>query len=199
MRPGDLRQRFVPFVCAGLVLLPGGCGRTETVATTTVTTVAASPPPPTRADAKALIAASPEFSDYEFTNAALTLPLSGAMSAEQRVNAKDLASAGWLRMKGDGIELTSKAKSDRRWLSRPNATVDVVPLASKELVEVVAVQRGADGSPQVPFTWRWIPNEIGAALRSGTAHDRYAKSQRATATLLRDGANWTVLRIRNDQ
>lgn len=199
MRPGNLWRSFLPLVCAGLVLLPGGCGKTEPAATNTVATVAQNPAPPTPAEAKALIAASPEFSDYEFTNAALTLPLSGAMSTEQRANAKDLASAGWLRMARDGIELTSKAKSDRRWLSRPNATVDIVPLASKELVEVIAVQRGADGSPQVPFTWRWIPNEIGAALRSGMAHDRYAKSQRATATLLRDGASWTVLRIRNEQ
>ena len=197
MRAGILIKRVVTaFACAAL--LASGCGKQESPATATVAAVVPKPTPPTLAEAKTLIAGSPEFSDYEFTNAALTLPRSGPMSAEQSSATKDLTSAGWLRKQGDGIELTAKARSDRRWLPRPNGTIDVVPLASKELTEVTSVQSGADGNPQVPFTWRWLPNEIGSALRSGTAHDRYVKPQRATATLLRDGANWTVLRIRGD-
>lgn len=198
MRPVR-RKVLAPLARAALLLLASACGKPEPPAKATVASVAAVPTPPTLGEAKTLIAGSPEFSDFEFTNAALTIPLSGPMSAEQKSAAKDLASAGWLRKNAEGIELTAKAKSDRRWLPRPNGTVDVVPLASKELVEVTSVQRGADGNPQVSFGWRWIPNEIGSALRSGATHDRYAEPHRATATLLRDGANWTVLRIRNEQ
>ncbi len=180
------------------LLVSGACGGHEQPTNASAPAPAAKlPPPPTVTEAKSLIANSPEFSDFEFTNAAFTLATSrNAMSAEQRAAAKDLAAAGWLRIQADGIELTGKAKNDRRWLARPNGTVDLVPLASKELVEVTAVHIGEDGNPAVTFGWRWLPNEIGSSFRSGPVHDRFAKPQRATATLLRDGQNWSVLRIR---
>lgn len=73
---------------------------------------------------------------------------------------------------------------------RPNGFVDLVPLAKKELTNVTAV-RGTN----VDFDWKWIPNDLGAAIRSGAVHDRYAAPQHATATLLHDGTSWTVLRI----
>ena len=66
-----------------------------------------------------------------------------------------------------------------------------MPLARKELTTVTAV-RGTD----VDFDWRWLPNDLGAAIRTGAVHDRYAAPQRATATLIYDGSSWSVLRIR---
>jgi len=199
LTPGPCRAGVVVRIAAILLLtLAGGCGGHEPASTSKV---AVPPPrllaPPTLPEAQTIVASSPEFSDYEFTNAAFTLAMTGsAMSVEQRAAARDLAAAGWLRRNGDAFELTQKSRSDRRWLVRPNGTTDLVPLASKEVVEATAMQTGADGNPQVAFTWRWIPNEIGSAFVSGPVHERFSIPHGARATLLRDGANWSVLRIR---
>ena len=136
----------------------------------------------TPAQAKDLIANAPEFGDYQFTNAAVTIPLKrSAMRADQAAIAKQLAAGDWIRFDGDEV----KAKEDKRLLVRPNGTLDVVPLAKKELVSVDAVH-----GDRIDFTWKWIPNEIGTLLK-----DRFAGDQKATATLLWDGTNWTALRI----
>jgi hypothetical protein len=153
-------------------------------------------PPPTAEQARAIVAESSDFSEYEFTNAAITLPLSAAqMNEEMKAEARDLERAGWLRVRGGAVELTAKAKSDRRFLVRQNGYVDVVPLAKKVFGQVTAVRANHDGSADADFTWSWSPNEIGAALKSGSAHDRYAAPQQATARLINDGAAWSVLRI----
>lgn len=142
----------------------------------------ATPPPPTAAQAKELIAGAPEFGDYQFTNAAVTIPLKkSAMRSDQLEIARQLAAAGWIRFDGDDV----KAKEDKRLLVRPNGTLDVVPLAKKELLSVDGVR-----GEKVDFTWKWVPTEVGAAL-----HDRFNGEQKATATLLWDGTSWTVLRI----
>ena len=83
------------------------------------------------------------------------------------------------------VVLTPKARNDKRWLVRANGVVDIVPLARKELIDVTAVH-----GDKVDFTWHWIPNEIGKVL---ALYDQ--SPQRATATLLPMGSNWTVLRI----
>jgi hypothetical protein len=153
-------------------------------------------PPPTAEQARAIVAESSDFSEYEFTNAAITLPLSATlMNEEMKSEARDLEKAGWLRVRGGAVELTAKAKSDRRFLARQNGYLDVVPLAKKVFGEVTAVRTNPDGTADADFTWTWSPNEIGAALRSGSAHDRYAAPQQATARLINDGAAWSVLRI----
>lgn len=193
-----MRQTLALLAVAFVPALISACGGHETGTVTRTSATAALPPPPTLADAKAMVANSAEFSDFEFTNAALTLATTRrAMSADQLAAAKDLAAAGWLRVQGESVELTEKARHDRRFLPRPNGTFDIVPLASKELVDADAVHSGADGNPEVLFTWRWIPNEIGLSLRSGLLHDHYASPHRASATLMRDGSNWSVLRIRS--
>lgn len=151
--------------------------------------------PPSAADAQRIVAASAEFSDYEFTNASVTLPLKAPMPPYLADDAKQLAAAGWLRKDAGGIELAPKAKSDKRFLVRPNGYVDIVPLASKELTGVTAVRPNADGTASADVTWKWIPNEVGSAFSRGPLHDRYAAPQRATATLMWDGSAWTVLRI----
>jgi hypothetical protein len=153
---------------------------------------AAAPAPPAADAAKTLIASSPEFSEYEFTNAAATLPLQrSAMNAPAQQLAADLKSAGWIRFDDSGaVVLTEKARKDRRILVRPNGFMDLVPLARKELTTVTAV-RGTN----IDFDWRWIPNDLGAAIKSGAVHDRYAAPQHATATLIHDGTAWAVQRI----
>jgi glucose/arabinose dehydrogenase len=169
-----------------------GCAQPEAPKAAAPVAAKAATAPPSAAEAKTLIAESPEFSEYEFTNAAATLPLQkSAMNAPAQQLAADLKAAGWIRFDGDGaVVLTEKAKQDKRILVRPNGFADLVPLAKKELTAVIAI-RGTC----VDFDWRWIPNDLGAALRSGVQHDRYATPQHATATLLHDGTSWSVLRI----
>jgi len=152
-------------------------------------------PPPSIADAQRILAASPEFSDYEFTNASVTLPMKAPMPPYLAEEARQLTAAGWLRRGSDGLELNAKAKGDKRFLVRPNGYLDVVPLASKELTAVTAMQPNTDGTVSADFAWKWIPNEVGAAFTRGALHDRYAAPQKAAATLMWDGSAWTVLRI----
>jgi hypothetical protein len=120
--------------------------------------------------------------------------MKGALPPYMAGDAKQLVAAGWLRRAGDGLELGAKAKDDKRFLVRPNGTVDIVPLASKELTAVTAVRANPDGTAAAELTWKWIPNEVGKAFERGL-HDRYAAPQNATATLLWDGSAWTVLRV----
>jgi hypothetical protein len=155
------------------------------------------PPPPTADQARTLIAGSPEFGDFEFTNAAYTLPLQPkAMNAPQRAAAKDLANAGWIKLGKTEVTLTEKSEHDRRFLLRPNATVDIVPLAKKELGAITTIGANIEG-PVVTFTWKWLPNDVGAAFQSGPVAERLHGEQTAEATLLWDASAsaWTVLRI----
>jgi len=147
------------------------------------------PTPPTVAAATELIANAPEFGDYQFTNAAFTFAQKKpAMSPIMNEGAKRLTAAKWIRIEGDDVVLTEKAKSDRRFLVRPNGFIDVVPLAKKEMVGVTGVKQQPDGLVLADFTWKWAPNEIGKVLGQPTTGE-----QRATAKLMWDGTAWTVL------
>jgi hypothetical protein len=185
------------FAAIALLFL-AACGAPEPARTTSSAappSKPAAPPLPSPAAAQPLITDSATFSDYEFTNASVTLPTKGALPPYMAGDARQLVAAGWLRRAGDGLELGAKAKDDKRFLVRPNGTVDVVPLASKELTAVTAVRPNPDGTAAADFTWKWIPNEVGSAFERGALHDRYAAPQNATATLMWDGSAWTVLRI----
>ena len=177
-----------------LVLACGGeTARTDTATTTPAGHAAAAPPPPPSADeARTLVAGSPEFSEYQFTHAAYSLPLQqSAMAAPARDVARDLAKAGWIGVDGAGtVVLTDKAKTDKRFIVRPNGVVDIVPLARKEFLAVESVETAPDGAPLVHFRWEWVPNEIGKLFGP-----RYEGEQHATATLMRYGSEWAVLRI----
>lgn len=158
----------------------------------------AAPPPPSAQQARELVMSSTDFGEYEFTNAGYTTPVSGAaMNEPQRATAKELAAAGWLTLDGSGdIALSEKSRNDKRFLLRPNGLLDIVPLATKEFGDVTAVrQNPADGSVTVDFTWKWIPNEVGTAFRTGVVHDRYTTPQDGRATLMWDGAGWTILKM----
>jgi hypothetical protein len=157
----------------------------------------AAPPPPSAQQARDLIANSPDFGDYEFTNAGYTLPVSGAaMNEPQRAAVKDLAAAGWLTVDGSGdIALSAKSRNDKRFLLRQNGLLDIVPLAKKEMGDVTAVRRSPDGTVTVDFAWKWIANEVGSAFRTGLVHDRFATPQDGRATLMWDGTGWTILKF----
>jgi hypothetical protein len=180
-----------------IALLLTACAAEQPI-TDTSATVAKPPRPaaPSAADAKTLIANAPEFSEFEFTNAGWTTPVSGSlMSTPVRDEARQLAEAGWIALDRMGdVMLTNKSRNDKRFLLRPNGILDVVPLAKKEIGDVVAV-RDREGEVTVDFTWRWIPNEVGTAFKTGAVHDRFAAPQQATATLLHEGTGWSVLRI----
>lgn len=153
--------------------------------------------PPSAAEAKQIIESSGDFGEFEFTNAAYTLPMkrSAMLNEPTRAAASDLQNAGWIEISGDDVVLATKAKRDRRFLVRPNGYLDIVPLAKKEMGEVSEV-RLTDEGVDVDFNWRWIPNEIGSAFKSGPLRDRYASPQQATATMYHDGTSWGILRMR---
>lgn len=155
------------------------------------------PAPPGTQEAQELIASSPELGEYEFTNAGFTTPVAGAsMSAPVRQSVRELAEAGWLAVDGAGdVILTAKSRSDKRFLLRSNGLLDIVPLAKKEMGEVQSVQANEDGTVSAAFTWRWIPNEVGSAFRTGPVHDRFEAGQDGVATLIWDGTSWGILKI----
>jgi hypothetical protein len=152
---------------------------------------AALPPPPTAAAAQELIANAPDFGDYQFTNAAFTFARTKSlMTPLMAGGVKQLVAAKWIRIDGDDIVLTDKAKGDKRFLVRPNGYVDVVPLAKKEMIEITDVRQQSDGLVLADFSWRWVPNELGAAISQPSVGHR-----KATAKLMWDGSAWTVLGI----
>ena len=153
--------------------------------------------PPTPEEAFGIIAQSPEFSDYEFTFASLSLPMTEATSNERtRQAALDLAAAGWIELDAAGsVRIGEKVASDKRFLVRPNGFLDIVPLAKKELVEVSSVGTTENGDVVAIITWKWTPNEVGASFTSGPIHERFKAQQAARATLMRSGETWSVLLI----
>ena len=162
---------------------------------TTTSAAAKTQPPPNAQAVRALIFNSAELGEHQFTSAGWTAPVAASsMSAPVRDEARDLAAAGWISFDGE-IALTEKSRNDKRFLLRPNGLLDIVPLAKKEMGNVVAMRNNADGSVAADFTWKWIPNEVGAAFRKGPVHDRFAAPQKSTATLIWDGTAWTVLQI----
>jgi hypothetical protein len=145
----------------------------------------------------AIVQRSSDFSEFQFTNVTYTLPMKRSMMNEPaRTAADDLQKAGWIELAGDEVLLTAKGIQDKRFVTRPNGFVDIMPLARKEMGEVTAV-RPTDEGVDVDFTYKWIPNEIGKAFRSGPLFERLTAPQHeATATLIQDGTSWMILRIR---
>jgi hypothetical protein len=180
---------------APLLLLILACGAENPGPAPTTATEAARAPlpqPPPVEDAARIVSGSAEFSDYQFTRAAFTLPMQeSAMTPDVKAFSRALAREKWIGIDGAGqVVLTEKAKKDRRFLLRPNGFLDIVPMAKKEFIGVQGVTVNPDGQPLVDFRWKWVPNEIGAL--SG---DRYGGEHLAAATLLWDGSQWSVLRI----
>jgi hypothetical protein len=182
------------------LLLAAACSSEQPAPTNTGSAeTKAAPPPPNAQQARAIVEKSGEFGQHEFTNAAVSLPVAGSsMNEPTRALAKQLAAAGWLAFDGAGdIMLTDKSRNDKRFLLRENGLLDVVPLAKKEMADVTAVRPNPDGSVNADFTWRWIPNEVGAAFTTGPIHDRFAATHNATANLMWNGTEWTMITVEN--
>lgn len=157
---------------------------------------AKTPPAPSAVEAKNLVENSQEWSEYQFTNAAYTLPMKkSAMNEPARKAAADLIAAKWIRFSGNDVELTGRASTDKRFLVRPNGYVDLVPIAKKEFGTVTAVRANPDGTASADFDWKWMPNEVGQAFKSGIVKERFDAQQRAAAKLMWNGKSWNILRI----
>lgn len=175
-----------------------GCGSNEKAAAPAASESAKPAAPlPDANSARQLIESSAEWSDFQFTYASTSLPLRAKeMNEAHKKTVQELRAAGWLGVDGDGNAiLTEKAKSDRRFLVRPNLSVDIVPLAKKEIQSVSAPTKRADGNAEVTIDWRWIPNEVGAALQSGLAKQIFDAPHQAKATLMPVENGWSVLLI----
>lgn len=153
-------------------------------------------PLPTSAQAKTIIEGSPEFPDFQFTYASWSVPLKKeALNPATKKTVEELRSGGWLGFDGDGnVVLSQKARNDKRFLVRSNDTLDVVPLAKKELLAVTSVAPKGDQST-ADFDWKWVPNEVGALLKSGLVAQQYAATHHARATLMFADGKWSVLLI----
>ena len=173
------------------------CSSEQTATATSAAAPKEAAAPPNAQQARAIIEKSGEFGQHEFTNAAVSFPVAGSsMNAPTRQLAQQLAAAGWLAIDGAGdLMLTDKSRSDKRFVLRENGLLDVVPLAKKEMGEVSAVRANADGSVNADFTWRWVPNEVGAAFKTGPIHDRFAAAHDATANLMWNGTEWTMIQV----
>jgi hypothetical protein len=169
----------------------------ETPTTTTASDAPKAATPPNAQQARAIIEKSGEFSQFEFTNAAVSFPVAGSSMNEPTRNlAKQLAAAGWIAIDGSGdLMLTDKSRSDKRFLLRENGLLDIVPLAKKELGDVTTVRQNPDGTVNADFAWHWIPNEVGTAFTSGPMHDRFAAAHTATANLMWNGTEWTMITV----
>ncbi len=181
-------------VILALALL-AACSSEKPGATTTAQSSGATPP--TAAQARATIEKSSEFSQHEFTNAAISLQMAGASTnPATRETVRQLAAAGWLAVDPAGeIMLGEKSRSDKRFIIRENGLMDIVPLAKKELDDVTAVRTNPDGTVNADFNWHWIPNDVGSVFTTGPLHDRFAGTQNATANLMWNGTEWAMISV----
>ncbi len=185
-----------------MLLLLTACANEDQTQTSTATETqidaAKKAPPITKEQAREMIANSPVLGEHEFTFAAVSLPVSGSRLNEvTRNTAKQLADAGWIEFDPTGdLALTDKSRNDKRFVLRENGILDIVPLAKKEMGDVAGnVTIHGDGTASVDFSWKWVPNEVGASLKTGLEAERFAKTQNATATFIWDGTSWSVLKI----
>lgn len=198
----DIRLKaLIVFACS--VLLAGCAGETAETATERADDAATgqAAPLPTEEEAAKIIQKAPAYSDYRFTSVTLSIPMNEERMHEQmRAYAKDLETAGWIRIDSTGtVVLSDKARKDNRWVERTNGFTDIAPLASKEFVEVRSIEQDAAGNAKVDFTYRWNQNSTGAALQSGLLRQTLDSPQYATATLEQHGDGWELYIIRSDE
>lgn len=190
-------RRYLVLITVLLVAACGGSGQESSTTETSASTAAAPRTLPSSAEAKAAIEASPSWSDFQFSYAAWSFQMDRPIEHPTTLQlAKDLEAAGWMEVGSDGtIALTDKAQQDPRFLVRQNSTVDIVPMARKEVTDVKTIMANEDGTVRVEFGWRWLPNEVGASFKSGFIYDRYSAPQTSSATLQKAGEKWTADRF----
>lgn len=180
-------------------LIIAGCGEIPEAPKAPANAPAAAPAvaPPTKAEATQIVGDSAEWSDYQFTYSSWSFQLGTPVAhPTTRQLVDDLVVAGWLRMtKGGVVELTERAKTDKRFLVRANNSLDIVPMAAKELVGVTSIKSEPDGAARAEVRWKWVPNDVGASFRSGFIKERYDAPQVAVATLERANGAWRVRKV----
>ena len=176
-----------------IALLFVACTGEQPTTTTTPPPPSAIRHPPSAEEAQNVIQSSMEFGEFEFTDAAYSLPVAASMMNDPaRVAARDLAKAGWISLDGAGdVMLNDKSRADKRFLLRTNGILDIVPLAKKEMGTVQAVRANNDGTVAADFTWRWIANDVATSF----LREKYEGTRNATATLRHDGTEWKVERL----
>ncbi|MEO8216914.1 MAG: hypothetical protein ABI718_07520 [Acidobacteriota bacterium] len=181
-------------------MFPFACNAPEAVTESTATVTASpapAPSPPSSDQARTIIADSAEWSDFQSPYSAWSLPTSKSMLGGAALQgARDLEKAGWISLRSGDAVLTEKARGDRRFLERPNGSIDIVPLAKKEITTADTIRPGPEHQLLVDVQWQWIPNDVGQAFRSGAIRDRLTGTYQATVTLQpAERGGWEVLRI----
>jgi hypothetical protein len=95
---------------------------------------------------------------------------------------------GWLRFEsretvlGFGTKATcpslalteSGAEASARWTRQRGGSTEgvtwAVPIGRRGAINVTKLTIGPDGSTQVEFDWKWMPNDAGIALRKSVPH-----------------------------
>lgn len=180
-------------------LITAGCGKVPEAPKAPANAPAAGSAvaPPTEAEAMQIVGDSAEWSDYQFTYSSWSFQLGTPIAhPTTRQLVDDLVAAGWLRVTKAGmIELTEKAKTDKRFLVRATNSLDIVPMAKKELVGVTSVTLEPDGVVRAEVRWKWVANDVGASFRSGFIKERYDAPQVAVATLENANGAWRVRKV----
>ncbi|HXI11800.1 MAG TPA: hypothetical protein VNM92_04055 [Thermoanaerobaculia bacterium] len=172
-----------------------GCGgpesRTATVALPETPALAA----PENGEIMRIVGESPEWSDYQSPSSAWSFATDvKAMNPQVRANAEDLAKAGWIVIGKERVTLSEKSRSDPRFLARTNGFIDVVPIATKEVVSVDSIKMEGD-RVFCNLTWSWRANEVGSAFASEPLHARLTALQYAAVELRASKGQWSVWEI----
>ena len=173
-----------------------GCGPSETS-----TGPVASPAPsalaaPKNEEIVQIVGESPEWSDYESPSSAWSFAIDvKAINPLVRANADDLAKAGWIVIGKERVTLSDKARTDPRFLTRPNGFIDVVPIAKKEIASVDLNTKSGE-VVICDLTWTWRANEVGSAFVSDPLHAKLTSPQYATVELRPYKGRWGVWEIR---
>lgn len=149
--------------------------------------------------ARELISGSSEFRGLRTESVTLSLPYSTAgMTPAKRNAAYALRNAGWIKIDSKGrIRATPKARQDRRFFER-NDRIDVIPIASKEIVRILSLTKTSTNERSAAFEWRWIANEIGRDVPAELLPDLSA-TRKGTATIRWDGfREWNLEGLRSD-
>lgn len=183
--------------CTAVLFLLACTGEQSTTSTAPQTSTAQPAlTPPTPQQAREIIEPSPEYSDFQFTWTAYSIPLRKSMMNDAtKQTAKELESAGWIEFQRDDLIPSIKASKDKRFIVRPNGFMDIVPLAKKEFGEVTSVNPLPDGNVAAEFNWKWIRNEVGQSFKTGPVRDRFAAPHVGRATLMPNQGKWEVLII----
>lgn len=85
-----------------------------------------------------------------------------------------------------------KASGGWRREQSGSGTVWAVPIGQRELVAVTKLTTSSEGSTQLEFDWKWVPNETGSALRQSapSAKALFDQTRKGRASCRRLDDEW---------